>query len=90
MINSKKLVVPQNDFVEIIIQNPVNLKNPYKHFPDPPLSPSKNQLFLKQNRLSHAHFKVLQIDDFGGEWGRRGSPWAHTQSQRSHGLQEAF
>ena len=28
--------------------------------------------------------------NFGPEWGRGGSPRAHTQSQRSHGLQEGF
>ena len=29
-------------------------------------------------------------DDFGREWGRRGSEWAHTLGKRRHGLQEGF
>ena len=33
---------------------------------------------------------MLKIDNIGPEWGRHGSPRAHTQSQRSHGLQEGF
>ena len=33
---------------------------------------------------------MLKFDKIGPEWGRRGSPRAHTQSQRSHGLQEGF
>ena len=32
----------------------------------------------------------MKFDSFGHEWGRRGSEWAHTRSQRSHGLQEGF
>ena len=36
------------------------------------------------------HLKVLKTGNFGAEWGRHGSPRAHTQSQRSHGLQEGF
>ena len=31
-----------------------------------------------------------KIYNFGPEWGRHGSPRAHTQSQRSRGLQEGF
>ena len=33
---------------------------------------------------------MLKFDKIGPERGRRGSEWAHTQSQRSHGLQEGF
>ena len=29
-------------------------------------------------------------DDFGHEWDRRGSEWAHTLGRRRHGLQEGF
>ena len=31
-----------------------------------------------------------EMYSFGAESGRRGSVWAHTQAQRSYGLQEAF
>ena len=32
--------------------------------------------------------RTHRIYDFGNQWGRHGSSWAHTQSQRSHELQE--
>ena len=35
-------------------------------------------------------FGQPEFDSFGPEWGRHGSPRAHTQSERSHGLQEGF
>ena len=31
-----------------------------------------------------------EISDFGAEWGRGGSPRAHTQGKRRHGCQEGF
>ena len=33
---------------------------------------------------------VSQISHFGHEWGRHGSPRAHTRGNRSHALQRAF
>ena len=35
-------------------------------------------------------YRRHDIYKFGPESGRRGSVWAHTQAQRSYGLQEAF
>ena len=35
-------------------------------------------------------WKWQKIDSFGPELGRHGSPRAHTEGQRSHGLQEGF
>ena len=58
----------------------------------PPLSTrqkNKNQA-LVSHILVLMKIRGLKFQKIGPEWGRHGSPRAHTPSQRSHGLQEAF
>ena len=44
--------------------------------------------FQKISDMGHA--SSIDLGNVGGEWGRGGSPWAHTLGKRSHGLQEGF
>ena len=55
-----------------------------------------NQISILMIFKENAQYKGLDIwecytfDSFGSELGRHGSPRAHTEGQRSHGLQEGF
>ena len=56
-----------------------------------PISYQRSFFKEKQREMWRgARLKVLKFYKIGAEWGRHGLPRAHTQSQRSHGLQEAF
>ena len=53
---------------------------------DPPIYILKN--ILKKGGWET--MKMLKTGNFGAEWGRRGSIWAHTLGKRSYGLREGF
>ena len=56
----------------------------------PPKTPLFGEIGPRFQVFVFDNITTQKTCNFGGEWGRRGSPRADTLGKRSHGLQQGF